>query len=165
MGVAHLAQSPAGVIAAKVAILLFLLLMLSLVVVIPMMVVRTMRRAKVPGTYGNTTMDPGRLGCYERAGRRLEAWQRAHPQLGLGPEVEIVFHTISGVLVYSVEWEHRERLPSVAAGILLGELHRFNLRHGMFSHGALFVPLISYYNYRKQLANIRRAEVGAGFVV
>jgi hypothetical protein len=46
-------------------------------------------------------------------------------------------------------------LPADKAEQLLKRLHRFNLKWGMFAHGALFIPLISYVNYRIQIARIR----------
>ena len=48
--------------------------------------------------------------------------------------------------------------PPQDAREALWRLHRFNLTWGMFAHGALLIPLVSYGNYLAQKRAIRRQE-------
>lgn len=163
MAPALLAKSAAGDVLLNAVILCGALLVPLLLILIPVAVIKLLRRAKVPGTKGNElVMGSRRERCYTRAAEQFEAWMAAHPDADVGPVVEFEFQTFVGVAIATTEWTHRERMPSVPAKLLLKELHAFNLRYGVFTHFMLFIPLLSYYNYRRQLAVIRRAERLAG---
>jgi hypothetical protein len=69
--------------------------------------------------------------------------------------VEVRFHTYWGLLAFFVQQEHRATLPADIAEIFLRRLHSFNVRWGMFAAGALFIPLISWGNLRRQLRIVR----------
>lgn len=137
--------------------ILVLVVFIGVVVGVPVVVVRSMRRRGEPGLASESPRDDARTRCYQRADAAYSDWLAANPHADPGPEVHIVFHTYSGLFVFASQVEHRERLPAVAAEMLLREFHRFNLTHGLLAHGALFVPVLSYFSLRKQMKRIQRA--------
>lgn len=69
-------------------------------------------------------------------------------------EMNFVFYTYSGVLVFFTQSTHKLRLPARHAAILADDLHAYNLRKCLIPYpGILYVPLLSWLNRRK----IRRA--------
>lgn len=73
-------------------------------------------------------------------------------------DVEIVYHTYRGFLVWFVQDEHRIYAPPADARLLLTRLLRFNLTWGMLSYGLLFVPLLAIGNYHAQKRSIENQE-------
>ena len=65
------------------------------------------------------------------------------PQQG---DVQFVFHTYHGFLVFFVQTPHRVSCPPNEARKLLSRLHWFNLSWGVLSQGCLFVPFLSFFN-------------------
>jgi len=75
----------------------------------------------------------------------------------LGPgDVQFVYHTYRGLLLWATEDEHRVIAPVDDAERLLGRLLRFNLTWGMLSHGTLFIPFLALGNYYSQRELIRQ---------
>ena len=77
-----------------------------------------------------------------------------HPARHAG-DVELVFLTYFGLAGGGYQCKHHVFLPPEQAGVLLKRLHRFNLRWGWLCPGGIFVPFLSYANYRSQLRVIR----------
>ena len=73
-------------------------------------------------------------------------------------DVEIVYHTYRGFLVWFVQDEHCIYAPPADARLLLTRLLRFNLTWGMLSYGLLFVPLLAIGNYYAQKRSIESQE-------
>jgi len=72
--------------------------------------------------------------------------------------VNFVFHTYVGFLTFVIQREHRLSLPPNLAREALWRLHRVNLTWGLLAYGALFIPLLSYFNYLAQKSYIRAQE-------
>jgi hypothetical protein len=85
--------------------------------------------------------------CFE--GIRLHAM----PEPG---DVTFVYHTYRGLLLWFTQTEHRVVAPPEDAEKLLKRLLRFNLTWGLLSYGLIFIPFVSYGNYRAQLRSIRQ---------
>ncbi len=98
---------------------------------------------------------------YKAAGARaleriLQEARGAGDGADSGPVVAIEFYTYQGFLSASYQTHHELRLPHAQAVRALKGLHRFNLIWGWWGLGGLFIPFISWWNYRAQLRNIRR---------
>lgn len=78
--------------------------------------------------------------------------------------VFVRFHTYDGFLLWATQHEHAFHAVPEQARELLRRLHRYNLTHGVFVHGALVIPFMSYFNYKAQLRSITAQEVDATFV-
>ena len=79
-------------------------------------------------------------------------------QLHEAPEpgdVQLVYHTYRGLLLWVTQDEHRVIAPPEDAERLLGRLLRFNLTWGMLSLALLFVPFLAISNYYAQRCSIR----------
>jgi hypothetical protein len=74
--------------------------------------------------------------------------------------VHVVFHTYHGFLIYAHQVEHNVWAMPKDALLLLRRLHRFNVTHGFFAYGALFIPILSWFNYRSQVGQIERQTTG-----
>jgi hypothetical protein len=79
------------------------------------------------------------------------------PVLPSEKQVNVVFDTYSGFLVYYRRTSHDFTAPRNQAEEILKRLHRYNLVHSWLAAGALLMPLVSYCNYRLQLHAIRKA--------
>ena len=81
-------------------------------------------------------------------------------------DVQFVYHTYYGFLVFAIQSEHRVSCPPDQALVLLGRFLRFNLTLGMFAYGVLVMPLLAYGNYLVQKQSIkkqiRRQRLGGG---
>ena len=94
--------------------------------------------------------------------RRAEAsLERIYRDVGVPTDpskgdVTVVFHTYHGFIAYFVQQEHNLRLPPEMAELLLKRLHGYNLRWGWLARGSVFIPILSYFNYRSQLGKVRR---------
>lgn len=143
---------------------LFVVLALSLVVAVAVLVIRKMRRDRDPGSATSDGIGVARERCIAKASALFDRWQASNPGLGPGPMVTIVFHTYSGLVVYMTQVRHELRLPSRAARLLLWELVKFNLSHGMLGPGCLYVPLLTWMEYRSQLRRIAARERALGGV-
>jgi hypothetical protein len=78
-------------------------------------------------------------------------------------DVKFIYHTYRGLLLWFTQTEHRVFAHPEDAEKLLKRLLRFNLTWGMLSYGFVFIPVVSYGNYRAQLRSIRQqaeAQVG-----
>lgn len=98
-------------------------------------------------------------GRLERFGRRpLEArFKGLDLRTSPGPgDVELVYHTYCGLLLWVTQTEHRVYAPPDDARALLGRLLRYNLTWGLLSYGLLLIPPISYANYVIQKRSIAR---------
>ncbi len=84
-----------------------------------------------------------------------------HHQLCPG-DVQLSFRTYFGFGGGGYQCEHRVYLSPEAAECLLNRLHAFNLHWGWFCPGGLFVPILSYINYRSALKLIRARRVEHG---
>ncbi|MDP1799023.1 MAG: hypothetical protein Q8K78_16130 [Planctomycetaceae bacterium] len=73
-------------------------------------------------------------------------------------DVQVVYHTYRGFLVWFIQDEHRVSLPVKHAELLLKRLLRFNLTWGMMSYGLLFVPLLAIGNYYVQRRSVARQQ-------
>jgi hypothetical protein len=69
-------------------------------------------------------------------------------------DVNLIFHTYSGFLVFFTQMRHDVVLPADQARILLKRLLRHNLTWGLFAAGGVFVPILSYFEYRSQSKRI-----------
>jgi hypothetical protein len=74
--------------------------------------------------------------------------------------VFIKFHTYDGFLVWFTQTTHTGYIRADLAPELLRRLHRYNLTYGLFSAGALFIPMLSYLNYRAQLKAVIAQKAG-----
>src|SRR5262245_938066 len=83
------------------------------------------------------------------------------PQPG---DVQIVYHTYRGLLLWGIQTEHRVTAPPNDAEKLLKRLLRFNLTWGMLSHGCLFIPFLATSNYLAQRRSIERQVAKIAFV-
>jgi hypothetical protein len=88
---------------------------------------------------------------------------RAGGEPGPG-EVRLVYHTYSGFLIYVVQQTHDVVLPADRAMIVLERMLKHNLTRGLFAYGVLVIPILSYFEYRKQRRNIA-AVAQRGFEV
>ena len=73
-------------------------------------------------------------------------------------DVQFVYHTYHGFLVFFVQTEHRVSCPPEGASTLLGRFLRFNLTWGMFGYGLVFVPFLAFFNYLAQQRSITKQE-------
>ena len=88
---------------------------------------------------------------------RLRAFAGATISEGPAPGlVAVVFHTYSGVVLFTHQVEHRFGAAPNDALLVLARLHRFNLAWGFFAYGGLFIPLLSYVNYELQRKKIEK---------
>ncbi len=72
--------------------------------------------------------------------------------------VRIVFHTYSGFLVFVTQRRQEWVLPPAAARAKLNDALRHNVTWGMFAYGLLFIPLLSWFEYRAQMKKVNVAE-------
>ena len=72
-------------------------------------------------------------------------------------EVRLTFHTYSGFLIFADQRKHDRVLPAEQARILLNRMLKHNLTWGLLAYVALFHPIVSLIEYRKQSANIAAA--------
>jgi hypothetical protein len=71
------------------------------------------------------------------------------------PRVTFTYHTYSGILFYVNEVEHEFHLPPPVAEATLTSLFRHTARYGFFAYGALLIPVLAYYHYRRELRSIQ----------
>jgi hypothetical protein len=77
-------------------------------------------------------------------------------------DVQFVYHTYHGFLVFFIQNEHRVSCSPQNANLLLGRLLRFNLTWGMLSYGLVFVPFVAFFNYLSQKRSIRKQAARPG---
>ena len=77
---------------------------------------------------------------------------RSQPRPG---DVQVVYHTYRGFLVYVVQDEHVLCGSPAEVRRMLGRLLRFNLTWGLLSLGCVLVPLIATANYAAQRRALR----------
>ena len=70
--------------------------------------------------------------------------------------VNFKFHLYSGFLFYVRQQEVNLTMPHNSSLIILREMHKFNLRRGLFAYGFILVPIISLLNYYLQINSIKR---------
>jgi hypothetical protein len=91
----------------------------------------------------------------------LRAQARVGDSMLPEPVVTLTFHTYSGLWHHFVQTEHRQELPAKIALEYLWALHKYNLVHCLVPyHGALFVPFLSWAEYRKQKRLIEDVSAG-----
>jgi len=71
-------------------------------------------------------------------------------------DVILLFHTYHGLVFWFTQTKHHIALPPDDARVLLGRLARFNLKWGLVTYGALFVPILTVSNYVAQRRSIAR---------
>ena len=120
-----------------------------LLVLVPVLVIRARRRAERP-----ESLDKFFSGIREIRLNRI-----AQPG-----DVHLTFHTYDGFLVHVTQRRHDLILPAAEARIVLKRMFRHNLTWGMFAYGALFIPILSYFEYRSQSRKID-VELQRGFPV
>jgi len=112
----------------------------------------------IPAVIAFSVVFYGLLGCvilqgYRWLKRKAQTTQEAaleglkihdDPAPGL---VEVVFHTYYGFIAFTHETKHEFWATPDDAREALRRLHRFNLVWGMFAHGAVLIPLVSYGNF------------------
>jgi hypothetical protein len=76
------------------------------------------------------------------------------------PQVELTYHTYSGVLVYVTQSEHRLLLPYPVAQSTLSAFLKHTMKYGFFAYGALLIPVLAYLNYLAQKRSIRKQAEG-----
>jgi hypothetical protein len=86
--------------------------------------------------------------------RRCYDGVRLHEAPGPG-DVQLVYHTYRGLLLWVTQDEHRVIAPAADAERLLGRLLRFNLTWGMITPALLFIPFLAISNYYAQRRSIR----------
>lgn len=75
----------------------------------------------------------------------------------LGPLVNLTFHTYSGFLHHFTQKKHELRLPLRAALEVLADLNKYNLTRSLVPYpGSLFVPILSWLNYRRERSALLR---------
>ena len=79
------------------------------------------------------------------------------------PFVHVQFHTYSGFFVYTVQTKHDLVIPELIAHAVLKRFHRYNLIYGTIACGAVFVPILSYFELRRQRKSLKRLPQGDGF--
>ena len=72
-----------------------------------------------------------------------------------------MFHTYSGFLVFVVQRKYEAVVPAGQARAVLDRLFKHNLTWGMFAYGVLFIPILSYFEYRAQSKQIADALRGS----
>ena len=120
-----------------------------ILVLVPILVIRARRRAQRP-----ESLDKFFSGIQGIRPNRV-------PQPG---DVHLTFHTYDGFLVHVTQRTHDLVLPAAEARIVLGRMFKHNLTWGMFAYGALFIPILSWFEYRSQSRKID-AELQRGFPV
>ncbi len=85
--------------------------------------------------------------------RRLSEGLDLHSTLEKG-DVEVVYHTYRGLLIWCTQQEHRAYGSPEEVRLYLSRLLRFNLTWGLLSAGALIIPMLAVGNYYAQLRSI-----------
>lgn len=80
-------------------------------------------------------------------------------------DVFLCFHTYHGFVAWFTQTTHHVSLPADDARLLLRRLVRFNLSWGLLTWGALFIPLLSWVNFRQQNRSVRDQESRGGYTV
>ncbi len=73
-------------------------------------------------------------------------------------DVHMVFYTYSGFLNFAVQRKHELWLSDEQARSLLWRLHLYNLKWGWFALGGPLIPLLSCFNYWRQIRYLRRQQ-------
>lgn len=74
----------------------------------------------------------------------------------LDGDVILTYHTYHGFLAWFTQIPHHVNLPPDDARKLLGRLLRFNLKWGLVTYGAAFVPPLAILNYFAQRRSIAK---------
>lgn len=77
------------------------------------------------------------------------------PRVG---DVILTYQTYHGFLVWFTQTSHHVALRPDDARKLLGRLLRFNLKWGLVTYGAVFVPPLAILNYLAQRRSIAKQE-------
>jgi hypothetical protein len=96
---------------------------------------------------------------YEAHARRALQQVYTEFQLSTAPrsgDVAVVFHTYHGLVAWFTQTEHRVFVSGVDAKRLLNRFARFNLTWGLFTWGAIFVPVLTLFNYFAQRRSVSR---------
>ena len=72
------------------------------------------------------------------------------------PKVGFVYHTYSGILVWSVQCTHRIEAPYEVAEVALRRFLGYTLKWGTFAYGGLLIVPLALGNYLVQKGKIRR---------
>lgn len=71
-------------------------------------------------------------------------------------DVHFVFYTYSGFLNFAIQRKHDLWLPYEQARSLLWLLHLYNVKWGWFALGGPLIPLLSCFNYWRQVRGLQR---------
>ena len=69
--------------------------------------------------------------------------------------VNLKFDTYHGFLFYAIHTKHDVWANPNDAMLLLRRLHWFNVTRGFFAHGAVFIPILSWFNYRSETKRLQ----------
>ncbi len=69
-------------------------------------------------------------------------------------DVQITYHTYSGIFFHVTQIEHNCYLPPEQAKDFLRRLRNYSLKWAILSQGCLFVPFLAFGNYTAQLKRI-----------
>jgi hypothetical protein len=95
-----------------------------------------------------------------RARRRKAQEVRENEVLVEPGQVRFLFHQYSGLLIYVRITAYDEVLPVEVAETLLKQLVRHNLTRGLLVRGGIFVPMLTFFEWRAQSKRNRAARGG-----
>jgi len=119
---------------------------LAILIATPVFVLQTFRRSR-SGDDASSDIYAGLTGA-----RALDSVRPG--------EVHLTFHTYSGLIIYFVQRRHDVVLPVDQGKILLGRMLRYNCSWGLLSPGCVFIPFLSYFEYRAQMKKVAAAANG-----
>ena len=70
--------------------------------------------------------------------------------------IEVDFYTYFGFIGYTEQRRHNVFVRIDQAEVFLRKLHRTNFKYGLFGHGALYVPFLSWITLVQQIRKIRK---------
>lgn len=112
---------------------------LAALIVVPIFVFRALRRSRAG-------IDPAGI---------FSGIADVHAPNSVAPgEVRIKFTTYSGFLVFVTQRRYDVSLPAEQARVVLGRMIKHNCTSGMFAYGCLFIPLLSFLEYRSQMKKV-----------
>jgi hypothetical protein len=97
------------------------------------------------------------LSLYRARKRQRAELARDAGQLQPG-HVRVSFHTYSGLLVWVTQRTYDVVLPADQAAEMLWGWHKHNLTKGLFAYGGVFVPILSFFEYRTQMKKVSGAR-------
>ncbi len=106
-------------------------IVIAILIVVPIFVVRGMRKSRGAAANDTVAVKPG--------------------------EVRIVFHTYTGFLVWVTQRTYDVIVPAEQAQAMLKGWLKHNLTYGLFAYGGIFVPILTFFEYRSQSKKVALA--------